>query len=164
MERRLHSLVFLQFLAKYRSIQSTRLEERSLKRESGMFKIRDPPFLGWCTGNTESDFSAEGAALVVPWRQESLAGGWHILHLLSSTSFQTKLPVLKGTAACSSHSHTMVVSMWASIDQDVHGPWATCPLEHLHLFPDSTGKRNTKPAAIFIQSQSAMTPALCPPS
>lgn len=44
-ERGLHSWVFLQFLGEDRSIQSTRLGERALKRESGVFQMRHPPSL-----------------------------------------------------------------------------------------------------------------------
>lgn len=50
-KRRLHSWVFLQFLGEDRSIQSTRLGERSLKRK-------------WCVSNETPTFSKVGVLAI----------------------------------------------------------------------------------------------------
>lgn len=75
------------------------------------------------------------------------------------------LTALEGTAACSSNPYTMVASsMWASIKHDV-GYMPTRASAHSWFHRGL--HRNTEhfaPKAIFILSQTAMTPALCPPS
>lgn len=87
-----------------------------------------PPSLGWYTGNAR----VQWAALLVPWRQESLGvnGRCSISSLLPPSKQTT---ALKGTAACSGNPHPVVASsIWRSIEYYLGYMHTTASAHSLH--------------------------------